>query len=310
MMALGRRRLEVALGGLWLLDGVLQLQPHMWTAAYFSNTLGMGDMGLPAPAAGLDYGVTTMLVSHPLAWNTLFAGLQLGPGIALVRGGRAASVARPLSIAWAFGVWYLGEGFGGIFMGGASVLNGAPGAALFYGLLTLAVRPARGPEDPARVRRRALIVWSTLWLCVALLETAGTNRMSFVPGAEIRDAGPGEPGWLTALDRAVGNAVGMHGAAFALALGLLATGLATAPLRRSLLRPALGAGVVLGLFLGLVGGGFGGLMTGSATDPGLAPIFLLLGFGAWPPAPELEGDRPRPEPARLPEGQPIALPAA
>ena len=319
-----RRYLEIGLGALWLLDGALQLQPHMFTAAFFSNTLGMGNMGVPAPAARFDYRVTTLLVAHPVPWNALFAGLQLAIGVSLLRGGRAAALARPVSLVWALAVWYIGEGFGGMFMGGASILNGAPGPALGYALLTLAVWPRRRDASTYdrilddSFHRRVLAVWSTLWLSVALLETAGTNRMPFVPGAEIRNSGTSEPSWLAALDRSVGNVVGLHGALFAAVFGSVAATLALAPWLPSFRRPSLLLGAAVGVFLGLVGGGFGGLVTGAATDPGLAAVFVLAAVGAWPTdVAEWRGVRARSgRPTRrvalgrLPSGEPQPVPAA
>lgn len=312
MNVITRRRLEMALGGLWLLDGALQLQPHMFTAAFFSDTLGMANMGLPAPLSRVYYDITTMIAGHPAAWNGLFAALQLALGFMFLRGGRALTVARPLSLAWALGVWAIGEGFGGMFMGGGSVLNGAPGSALGYAFITLALWPRRGTRG-----RVALAAWSAVWMAVALLETAGTNRMPFVPGAEIRDAAGGEPGLVAALDRSVGNLVGLHGAWFAGVTGVVAALIALVPWWSRLRRPALAAGMVVGALLGLIGGDLGGILTGRGTDPGLAPVFVLLGLVAWVTAvdvPELSGDRAplpvalRPR-VRAAAGDPVALPA-
>ena len=74
---LTRRRLEMALGALWLLDGALQLQPGMFTSTFFSNVLGMANMGLPGPVARLDLSVTDLVVAHPVVWNAMFAGVQV-----------------------------------------------------------------------------------------------------------------------------------------------------------------------------------------------------------------------------------------
>ena len=291
---LTRRRLEMALGALWLLDGALQLQPGMFTSAFFSNVLGMANMGLPGPVSRLDFGIADLVLWHPVVWNALFAGLQVALGLGLLRGGRAARWARPASVAWAVSVGVVGEGFGGMFMGGSSVLNGAPGAALLYALATLLLwpRPDTGLRAPAGgvLGRWAIGTWTAVWMAVALLEAAGPNHLPFVPGAEIRNGANGEPAPLAALNHAVGRMVGFHGAEFAVGLGLAATAVALLPLWRPARRGALVAGMVLISFLGVVGGDLGGVFSGSGTDPGLAPLGVLLGLALWPTRASVGGE--------------------
>jgi hypothetical protein len=72
---LTRRRLEMALGVLWLADGVLQWQPYIFSSAFFANMLGMANMGLPGPVPAVLYRTTSMLTAHPLIWNAAFASL-------------------------------------------------------------------------------------------------------------------------------------------------------------------------------------------------------------------------------------------
>ena len=145
---LTRRRLEMALGVLWLVDGALQWQPYMFSSAFFGNMLGMANMGLPGPVSAVLYQTTTMLTAHPVIWNAAFASLQLAIGAGLLWG-RTVALARPVSIAWALAVWVVGEGFGGLFMPGVSALNGAPGAALLYALIALILWPRRPGDGPA-----------------------------------------------------------------------------------------------------------------------------------------------------------------
>jgi hypothetical protein len=71
------RRLELALGGVWLLDGALQFQPSMFSKSFFADLLGMADMGLPGPLAALVYRVSGLVGAHPVAWNAAFASLQV-----------------------------------------------------------------------------------------------------------------------------------------------------------------------------------------------------------------------------------------
>lgn len=282
-----RRRLEMALGVLWLVDGALQWQPYMFSSAFFGNMLGMANMGLPGPVSAVLYRTTDMLTAQPVLWNALFASLQLVIGAGLLWG-RTASVARPVSIAWALAVWVVGEGFGGLFMPGVSGLNGAPGAALLYALVALILWPRRPAEGPAVADagllggRGALWCWTVLWSGLALLELGGANHAAGVPSAEVANIGEGEPGWLAALNSHAGHLLAGHGALFALLAAVTEIAVGWCVLRPAWRRTALAAGVAVAIAYGVFGQDLGGLLTGQATDPGPAPLFVLLALALWP----------------------------
>ena len=65
-----RRHVEVALGVLWLLDGVLQFQPYMFTRAFMDGILGMANMGLPGPLARADFDTAQAADRRPCACGT------------------------------------------------------------------------------------------------------------------------------------------------------------------------------------------------------------------------------------------------
>lgn len=289
-----RRRLEMALGVLWLADGVLQWQPYMFSSAFFGNMLGMANMGLPGPVSAVLYRTTDMLTAQPVIWNALFASLQLAIGAGLLWG-RTASLARPVSIGWALAVWVAGEGFGGLFMPGVSALNGAPGAALLYALIALILWPRRHPGDGPAVAdagllggRGALCCWTVLWSGLALLELGGANHTAGVPAAEVANIGEGEPGWLAGLNNHAGHVLAGHGALFALLAGVIEVAVGWCVLRPAWRRTALAAGIAVAIACGVFGQDLGGLLTGQATDPGPAPLFVLLALALWP------GGIPRP----------------
>lgn len=282
-----RRRLELALGGIWLLDGALQFQPSMFSKSFFADLLGMANMGLPGPLAALVYRVSGLVGAHPVAWNTAFASVQVLIGAGLLWP-RTARLARPVSIGWALAVWVVGEGVGGLLMPGVSALNGAPGAALLYVLAALILWPRR-PDDGVTAADGGLPgapaarwCWSVLWTGLALLELEAANHAAVVPGAEVADAGNGEPGWVAALNHHAGQLLAGHGAVFAVTAAVAQVAIGLAILRPRWRRAALGAGMALAVTYGLLGQDLGGLLTGRATDPGTAPLLVLFALALWP----------------------------
>ena len=138
-----RRVLQLGLAAIWLLDGVLQYQSSMFTKA-FVQMIGGTSAGNPGVVAGpINWNAT--LVEHHLALvNAIFATIQLliGLGIAWRPTVRPALAA---SVVWSLGVWWFGEGLGGVLSGAASPVNGAPGAVIIYALLAVLLWPAAGP---------------------------------------------------------------------------------------------------------------------------------------------------------------------
>ena len=132
-----------SLGGLWIVDALLQAQPSMFTSAGLA-----GNVVLPAAQGQPDWIAAPMLWGigvwerHSVAWNGAAVVLELLIGCLLVVGRRWPSWGRAglvLSILWGLIVWYFGEGLGGLFMASPSYLAGAPGAALLYILLASAL---------------------------------------------------------------------------------------------------------------------------------------------------------------------------
>jgi hypothetical protein len=149
-----RRALQLALGALWLLDGMLQFQPSMFGHG-FAQMLAGSAQGNPAVVARPITWSAGLIGHHMVALNAIFAAIQLllGLGIAWRP---ALKVALAGSVAWSLAVWWLGEGLGGVLAGTASPVDGAPGAVLLYTLLAVLLWPAdrdRAARDrPARDR--------------------------------------------------------------------------------------------------------------------------------------------------------------
>jgi hypothetical protein len=282
-----RRRLEIALGCLWLLDGLLQFQPYMFTRSFFQDILGMANMGLPGVVGDWDYRAANILGSHFVLWNAAFATLQVLLGIGLLRRS-SARAALAISIPWSLAVWVLGEGFGAMFMPGTGLLTGAPGAALLYALLALLLWP-RHDDVGGSVADHGLlgprvagISWAAVWIGSALLELEAVNHAPSVPAAQLTNTGQGEPSFIASINHWFGSVVGGQGLLFAIAVGttglLVGAGIFVPKTRRL----AIGLGLVAAVYFGTAGQDLGGILTGHGTDPGTGPPLVLLALALWP----------------------------
>lgn len=175
-----RRLLQLTLAAIWLLDAVLQYQPFMFTSGFSKMLAGTAD-GNPAPIASPVTGSAHLIGHHLAAANAVFATIQLllGLGIAWRPTARAALAA---SVAWALGVWWLGEGLGGILAGTASPVSGAPGAVIIYALLAVLLWPADRDRPAPFVAGRATgataarALWLILWASLAFFALQSASR--------------------------------------------------------------------------------------------------------------------------------------
>lgn len=251
---------------------------------------------------------TRVFVSHPFLW-WLPAALEPGIGSWLVL--RPAS-RRGLAISagWALVVWAAGEGLGGLAAGG-SLLAGYPGAALLYAVAAVVLFPRREPRDgtggPLAAAEEGIaaqwgrVVWLALWIgaafVTALPENVATmSSMPFMLAVNESEA----PGPLRAVDAAelrwltVGhtNLIGFAVAAACLVIGFtIFVG--------ALSRLTLTASILIALAVWVATQNMGGILTGSATDVGTGPIWIVLALAFWPAAR-----------ARVPGGEEPALAAA
>lgn len=148
-----RRRLVVALGAIWILDGLLQFQPSMYSRSgdsFAGTVLQYNTMGKPNPLTDLIRFAVTFTygdAGHQVLFNTLAACVQLAIGVGLlVR--RTERPALAASACWAVVPWVVGEALGQmVFPQSNMAITGAPGAALIYIVLSLALWPRRTPGE-------------------------------------------------------------------------------------------------------------------------------------------------------------------
>ncbi len=278
-----RRSLSYALGLLWLLDGALQLQSFMFTRGFAHQIIAPVAEGQPSFVSAPVRWNAELIAHQPALCNAVFAAVQLALGIGFLvpRTRRPAIVA---SVVWALGVWYAGEGLGGLAGGHVSVLVGAPGAAPLYALLAVAAWPGQlstAEYRSARPPHWVLPLWAVLWVGAAVLDLLPGNRPSSTFSSQLAANAAAVPGWLARIDDAVGH--GVHGlgatatlvvVGLELAIGLVALG------RRPASSVAIIAGMVLAALYWAVGQSFGQLFGGQATDPSTGPLLLLVGLAA------------------------------
>jgi hypothetical protein len=291
-----RRALQLALAAIWLLDGVLQYQGFMFTKGFNQMLAGTAD-GNPAVIAKPITWDATLIDHHMVLLNAVFATIQLllGLGIAFRP---TARVALAASVLWALGVWWFGEGLGGVLSGAASPLNGAPGAVILYALLAVLLWPA-GREVPAPFTAARAVgahvaraLWAVLWLSLAYFALTPGNRAPQGVSGMIADMESREPAWLQGLQKAGASLVGNQGlaasAVLAVALVLIAAGVY---LPARIAKATLVLAILVAAFIWVFAQALGGILTGGGTDVNSGPLLALLALAYWPlrtvpPAPQ------------------------
>ncbi len=279
-----KRAVAIGLGALWTFDGLLQLQPSMFTGS-LAGTVAGSLMSLP-PAiyfASLGF-IEGFFRGNVAALDVGIAAIQVGLGVSILAGGeRARRAALALSILWASAVWVLGEGMagvfgatmaGGVFPGTPSIASGFPGAAAVYAVAAalLLVPDARWRlsgrfsvvrDAPALLFLGCAAVQAAplMWTTYGQLSIFASNAGSLPPAlagaaAALKTLAAGYPVATNLLE---------VGACLAAGVGLLT-------LSRWGVAFALGWLAFIWVFpLALAG-----LLTGAGTDPSTPPALALL----------------------------------
>jgi len=282
------RALQLGLAAIWLLDGVLQFQPFMYSNA-FGKMLAGTAAGNPSVIARPIAWDATLVEHHLVLTNTIFATIQvlIGLGIAFRP---TVRIALGASVAWSLGVWWFGEGLGGVLSGAADPLSGAPGAVIIYALIAILLWPADragGPAPFAAARavgaHVARALWVVFWLSQAYFVLTPANRAPQAASGMIATMQSGQPGWLAALMRGAASLVANQGLAtsivFAAAFVVIAAGVfLPAPAAKATLVLAIVVGAVIWVFVEA----FGGILLSGATDPNSGLLLVLLALVYWP----------------------------
>ena len=298
------RPLVLALALLWALDALLELQPANFTSRLVYETVLGNAEHQPQPIYGSLVEAARLLAPWHAELNALIAVAEAGIAAGLLWP-RTMRLALAASIPWSLGVWWLGEGFGGLFAGKATLLVGAPGAALLYALAALVAWPRRdaigirrgsvepppdGSGEPdgslaaagALGERTTTGAWVLLWVGGALLRVA---PFWFPPVyALVGDLQLGldeEPRWMARLNLHLSHLAAAAGLTLVVALALLEITIGILPLTRWR-RAGLALGIAVSLLYWVIGQQLGGLFTGQSTDLSAAPLYVLIAVSLWP----------------------------
>lgn len=286
----------IALGIIWLIDTGLQAQPVQFTSAFAHSVIDGAAMGQPGPMAASLHWVAGIMAAAP-ALNIIFVLIQLAIGAGLLWR-RTAKPALALSLIWSIGVWYFGDGLGGILTGQASLLAGLPSAPFLYLVVGLCLwpyagdvfaPPAGGGQSPAKrlwartdtaLARfgRALPVpaWIGLWLFAVLFRLLPAQQSPHAVSMTLSMNAPMAPGIMTSVDHSLVAGAADHGLGLVIALAVAEAFIALGVLSRRLAPAALALGVLLSAAFWLFGQNLGGIYTGMATDIAAAPLYVFL----------------------------------
>ena len=303
-----RRNLQLILAGIWLLDGVLQFQPVMFTKNFAQMMIYPTIAGNPQVIASPMNWAHTIILNHPVGTNTAFACIQVALGLAIAYR-PTARLGLAASIPWSVAVWWFGEGLGGVLSGGADPLTGAPGAVILYALLAVLLWPtgeradknapecatnhpddrnsSSAPFEAARFvgARAARALWLILWGSLVYFTFASGNDAPGALSGQITDLVDGEPPWLASIMNHAANLTNGRDLGISIVLGVLLAGIAVSvylPWTRAR-RTWLVIALVFSAVIWVVVQAFGGVFLGMATDPNTGPLLALLALAYWPP---------------------------
>lgn len=289
-VASGRRRtLQLLLAGIWLIDGVLQFQPAMFTKNFAQMVIYPTIAGNPRAVASPMNWAHTIILNHPVGTDTAFACIQLALGLAIAYR-PTARLGLAASIPWSVAVWWFGEGLGGVLSGGADPLTGAPGAVILYALLAVLLWPVgqdeTAPFEAARFvgAQAARALWLVLWGSFVYFTFANGNDAPGALSDQITGMVDGQPAWLASIINHAANLTDGRDLAISIVLGVLMAGIGVsvylpwAAARRGWLVAAL----VFSGVIWVVVQAFGGVFVGMATDPNSGPLLALLALAYWP----------------------------
>ncbi|MDA8026085.1 MAG: SCO family protein [Actinomycetota bacterium] len=152
--------IRISFGLLWIFDAILQAKPNM-PSDMISQIFTPAVAGQPTLLASIIRAGLYIWRYNPVGSDVTSVLLQAGIGIGMLtaRGRNVRRVVGYVGLIWSLAIFAFGEGFGMLFVKGASIIGGAPGAALFYSFasILLIVNFSEGDDEKARVIGRRVV---------------------------------------------------------------------------------------------------------------------------------------------------------
>ncbi len=152
--------IRISFGLLWIFDAILQAKPNM-PSDMISQIFNPAVAGQPTFIASIIRAGLYIWRYNPVGSDVTSVLLQAGIGIGMLtaRGRNVRRIVGYVGLLWSLSVFAFGEGFGMLFVKGASIIGGAPGAALLYAFasLLLIINFADGDDERARIIGRRFI---------------------------------------------------------------------------------------------------------------------------------------------------------
>jgi hypothetical protein len=312
-----RRTLQVALGLIWVVDGLLKFQPHLFKPSFISDVVRPMAAGQPTLVGSTISHMANFLSHEATMWVAIFGLIEIAIGAGLLFS-RTLKPALVASFIWGAGLYLFGEGLGMLLTGDTSPLTGAPGAVCFYVLLGVVVWPKAeektgrlkvGAESSATGRAvfggtGSLLAWAAIWIFEAIIWMFPFNRTGNSITNQMAATSGGEPGWYAHFLNSFGHAFTGAGVWAAIILATASIVIALGPLVSNRPQVYIGLGIGLALAYWVTGQGLGELLTGGETDPNNGPIVALIGLSLLPLIPA-RANEPTPA-ARLLTLHPLA----
>jgi len=286
-MLLSLKRIRQIIGVLWIIVGLLQLQPQMFTMNMVNKVLDPISDGQPAFLAANLQWIVTVITHNLTAANIIIAVVQIALGV-LFLSGRWVRGTVIASIVWALLVWYGGEGMSMLLTGQSSTLTGAPGAVLLYPLIGLLVYSRKDDPEQGIIPRSAFRwVLASFWLLAALLQlqpywwqsgqiSGAISDMVGMGGANNFAVDP----ILSALSNATASLeIPLN---ILLIVVFLALAFALIVVKEKQLRPVLIASIIVSVLIWYITQALGGILTGMATDFNSGLLLIIMALACWP----------------------------
>ncbi len=287
-MLISETLLRQIMGALWLIDGLLQLQPQMFTMNMVSGMLVPTINGQPALIADNLYGIVTFTSQYltPINWG--IAIIQVIIGMCLLSN-RWVKQAIILSALWALIVWYGGEGMSMLLTGQGSILTGAPGAVLLYPLLTFTFYPREKANGKTGILSRLQLryILAGFWLFAALLQIQPywwqpgqiSQEISAMYSPDTLSGVVIDPSlhWLAGITS--GIEIPLNISLIVIFLGI---GIALLFVKTKAIHFVLTASVIMILIVWWSNEALGMILTGMATDFNSGLLVIVMSLACWP----------------------------